>query len=347
MKLLFFLIFSTIGFAQVTTVYQGDNRFTPEAIINYEDYLYVASSAGSIERISLSNPLIIETVIELASINPGGIAILNDYLYFGTELGGTSIYRVNLNAPFPIDLSQADQVAILIDRPTGLAFKNNELFIAERNRIVKIDLTEDVFPIPKIPIVDVYYATDLTFKGNDLYMATTGDAVYKFNTLDASPTLELITDSVPNTFGLEFVGDNLLISQSDNKITVVNITSAIPLTPTIYVDSIHLPYGLAKFGDDVYICQRFDNRISKISISPLSIDHIDDLITIIYPNPSSERIFLKNNSKEMTYNIYDELSRNIKSGHVTNKGIVVSDLSSGIYIIRFGESNVPYRFIKI
>jgi hypothetical protein len=81
-----------------------------------------------------------------------------------------------------------------------------------------------------------------------------------------------------------------------------------------------------------------------------NINEIEERFVNIYPNPSSDVVYLEMNSENIgaPYQVIDLLGRVHREGIVSNNHlrIDIADLSSGIYLLRLVGISNAYRFIK-
>jgi hypothetical protein len=86
-------------------------------------------------------------------------------------------------------------------------------------------------------------------------------------------------------------------------------------------------------------------RISKLPV-PNPINQTDILI---YPNPVSSVLYVKNISKKANYKIYNAAGQLVSSGIILNNKIDVHALINGVYVIDIQDGNeitAQKKFIK-
>jgi len=89
--------------------------------------------------------------------------------------------------------------------------------------------------------------------------------------------------------------------------------------------------------------------LSVIEFSALSVDNVTPIGEItLYPNPSSDRVFIKNNNQLINEVwIYDVTGRLISSQSVSNQAIDLTNLKAGIYFIKPNNLNTKsFQIIK-
>ena len=88
---------------------------------------------------------------------------------------------------------------------------------------------------------------------------------------------------------------------------------------------------------------------ADITAVTLAVDDFNIGIVNIYPNPTSEALYIQITSDllNQSYKIYDLLGKTVLEGILSNDKTVinVNDLSKGIYLLRIGENKIN-KFIK-
>ncbi|WP_417881627.1 FG-GAP-like repeat-containing protein [Xanthomarina gelatinilytica] len=86
-----------------------------------------------------------------------------------------------------------------------------------------------------------------------------------------------------------------------------------------------------------------ENNLNLIGTQEFKLNTVS-----IYPNPTSNRIYFKGlTSNTERVSVYDILGKKILSKTVnTNKGLDVSKLQNGIYILKLDQLNTSYKFVK-
>jgi DNA-binding beta-propeller fold protein YncE len=182
-----------------------------------------------------------------------------------------------------------------------------------------------------------------------MYIAEFGaDKISKVDVSDAIPTRTDVVSSLSRPIGLVIKGNELYISDYlANRILKIDLTQANP-TITFVVSNTTRPIGIVFSNNDLYIAEEADDKISKFSSPPLSLD---DELSInpmrIYPSPviSSLNIEMPQNLKQAT--IYNLLGKEVLQ--TSSKTIDVSNLSQGMYllkIISLEGAQITKRFIK-
>jgi Secretion system C-terminal sorting domain len=81
-----------------------------------------------------------------------------------------------------------------------------------------------------------------------------------------------------------------------------------------------------------------------ISFNPvLSNQEFENSKIAFYPNPATDFVFIKNNTQNLEYVIFDSNGRTVKEGSASQK-IEVASLQKGLYLIKM--NNFSYKFLK-
>ncbi|UOU99776.1 GEVED domain-containing protein [Chryseobacterium daecheongense] len=147
---------------------------------------------------------------------------------------------------------------------------------------------------------------------------------------------ERILTAGPNTTtpitGTFSVPANAFVSMTDYKYVVMRVAmqrGGIPVNCTSF------PYGEV---------EDYTVRISKLPVATgLNQDDI-----MIYPNPVSSVLYVKNISKKAKYKIYNSAGQLVANGILLNNQINVSKLINGVFVIDIedGSVSVQKKFIK-
>lgn len=166
-------------------------------------------------------------------------------------------------------VAQTTDVVTDLSNPTGLAFKGNELYFAERNVgiVSKIDVT-DPNPVVTEVISGLAAPNYLIINGNDLYIAEFDEnRISKIDITDPSPSAETVVSGLEGPEVLLLNEDDLYIAEFDgNKISKINITDANPTRTDVLTTGLSFPSGLSLHGNDLYVSSN-NGKIVKTDIS--------------------------------------------------------------------------------
>jgi sugar lactone lactonase YvrE len=200
------------------------------------------------------------------------------------------------------------------------------------------------------PVVDVitglFSPAALKFNGDDLYVVEqSSPRVFKFDTSNsgAMPINEVL--GINSTFGIDIRGNELYITDfGDGKILTKEVSSSSTQTNEV-VAGLVTPAGMLIVNDVIYFAESLNNRILSFPLQTLSIDNNNLQEFIIYPNPATNIISIKNLETNTPFVIYNIRGQKVLNGNLsTENQINVSGLKTGVYILNSGTSN--FRFIK-
>ncbi|WP_148285240.1 GEVED domain-containing protein [Flavobacterium sp. B17] len=137
----------------------------------------------------------------------------------------------------------------------------------------------------------------------------------------------------PTASGTFTVPADAFISLTDYKYVVMRVALAKDAIP---VNCTNFPNGEV---------EDYTVRISK----PIVANPINQTDILIYPNPVSTVLYVKNISKKANYKIYNAAGQLVSNGIILNNKIDVHTLINGVYIIDIQDGNdisVQKKFIK-
>ena len=110
-----------------------------------------------------------------------------------------------------------------------------------------------------------------------------------------------------------------------------------------------IPFLIYKnLGEGLFVAVR-NCQIYKYALNTSVYETLEES-EILYPNPSSEIIFIKKEKNELlNYEITDITSRVYLNGIYNQKGIIINELPSGLYFLKIfnGYKFSIYKFLKI
>ena len=109
---------------------------------------------------------------------------------------------------------------------------------------------------------------------------------------------------------------------------------------TNVVSGLNTPAELLINGNDLYVAEAFDNKISKLNFNSLSTEDVSKTNNIkIYPNPALNTVQILGLEKAYSYGIYNTLGQHIKNGKISNQEkIKLETLNKGFYVLRVDHS---------
>jgi DNA-binding beta-propeller fold protein YncE len=184
-------------------------------------------------------------------------------------------------------IAQREVIVTGLNKPTGLIFNGNDLYIAESkgNKISKINITDTNISIKNV-ITGLNNPVRLALNGNDLYISEfEGNKISKIDISNENPTIVDVVTELQGPNGLAINGDYLYIAQTNaNKISRINITDENSVIEDIvsgnhtfhpFNQKLDKPYDLLFNDDKLYVSNFGENK----AITIVSI--IDPIGTII------------------------------------------------------------------
>ncbi|SNR14254.1 hypothetical protein [Tenacibaculum jejuense] len=248
--------------------------------------LYFSESIRSFNRISKiditeASPTIKEVVLIPKSATLFEVPLISalvfkdNILYASESRNGNSlgnIYKIDVTADSP----KAESIAKFL-KPTDLAFKGNNLYVADlgnstnsdQSTIYKIDVTSS--EIKKEVVIEPTLAPiNIVFKGDDLFMilrpnAFSGGQISKINVTENSPQLTDIATGINLPREINFIGNDLyLLDYGSKEILKVdqvsgNMSTILANTPDNFQDFIFA-------NGDLYLTSYTSRKIQKVTL---------------------------------------------------------------------------------
>ncbi len=324
-----------------------------------DDVLYFGN-LQSIYKIDVAQPNAEKILVYTGLSGSTSLAINGDFLYFTENYGGLDGGKIS-----KIDLT--DETINIVEvisglyLPYSLAFKDNELYIADSfaDSIYKIDITQPSPNLIDVVTTVLFQPISLLFDGNDLYIGEDwdsfqdqeyGKSVFKMDVTASNPTLTLIGNTMLKPTGLAIFNNTLYIKEADNVgITSLDLNENPPIASGgfLYLGDISGNGELEIKDNELYFAESQKNKISKYSFDNLDVQDYNINNLKIHPNPSNEFINVLGLIEiERNYTIYNSLGDVILSGSVSDNGTInIENLAHGLYFLKFDNVNA-IKFIK-
>lgn len=366
-----FIIFLFLGVrAQVVDVVTtGIDRPRDLYLVGNELYFseYDATN-GKISKINITDPVpIVQNVVT-------GLEGPSEIMQYGNDLYIFQDYIVTLSK---IDITATNPVVTNVfapmQDPAHMLLLNLESLIPVGNQIyfpgTSFMASSGIYRFnpnlnsPQLSRIGQHYQADpfslslehfysAVLDGSDMYFIQRfGDAPSKLVKSDISASNPVIQDvfvgGLNSPSGLERVGSIFYISDpQENKILKVDISDPTPVLETV-ASNLNSPNDLKVIGNELYFTQTLGNKISKIDISnDLSVNEVTANKVIIYPNPTTDYIHVKELNTSKAYKIYNILGMELMQGTIsTNDVIDVSNFKNGMYFLKI-EGYSQKKFIK-
>lgn len=148
--------------------------------------------------------------------------------------------------------------------------------------------------------------------------------IFKFNANGSYHTDETWIEGIGSSFGFLTpflsVSDNIFMLKCNSK------------NDTLYYQNNNIGNFLCSSAEPPNSCEY--SVISEVNNNK----QFDDLV--IFPNPTSDYIYIKTDINDLQYSIYNLLGQKLSQGMVINDQIAVSNLLAGVYIIEFNKESL-------
>ena len=323
--------------------------------LNGNDLYIVEFGGEKISKVDITASLPTTATTIIGNLQgPVGMAIKGNFLYY-------SLPFLHTIAKIDLTLANPTQIVVLANEglsiPYCLDFHGNDLYIANylNNEVLKIDVTAAT-PTATTVVSNITSPYGLKIDGNDLYVSSVEDEkIYKVDLTATTLTATEYATSSGYTTQIDVSGNKIYLAQYfDETVSTIDMTDTTHTVSTLLsydtdnaTDPLEGgPYGVAINGNDMYVAELVNGKISKHSTT-LSINEFTyNSNTSLYPNPSREEIKIKGLTTTEKYNIYNTIGQVIMSGNITNnKSINVRNLKSGVYFLKIENKNT-LKFIK-
>jgi DNA-binding beta-propeller fold protein YncE len=306
---------------------------------------------------------------EIVNVIPSPAQYTADITFDGELLWVNGYNEYQLFGIDPITGDVVETLAISIQRPYGMTYKNGAFYIIDNNakEIVVIDRytgetietkvlpQENTYPTGLEIIDDAFYYNDPTSP----YAAVEGDLTRKFNCTDTCYVDYTAVGDFPS--GLAFDGDYLW--STDNVTQILHQVNKLTLEPvrTIQAPGGIYPNGLTSNGEFLWISNNDADSIYQIRINEptvstgiVSLENENQLN--IFPTVASEKINIQFQSEfnedysieivALNGQIIEKFEAESNFENITSWDIN-QNMSSGIYFCRINSSKgiISKKFI--
>lgn len=196
-----------------------------------------------------------------------------------------------------IDLGSSKEHRIIdlvtgLDSPYAIALKGNSLYFAEigvggpTGKISKIDLTSSR-PSKTLLLDGLKGPTGLLCNGNDLYFAELeGGKISKMDITTLNPRPLTLATGLHDPYDLALKGNDLYFSERGmaNKISKIDLTSALPAKPMEVIGGLNWPSGIFIKDDYLYVAEFLGGRISKIDLRADKPERLEVILGLQTPS---------------------------------------------------------------
>ncbi|MFV9551165.1 T9SS type A sorting domain-containing protein [Algibacter sp. PT7-4] len=218
------------------------------------------------------------------------------------------------------------------------------------------------------------YGNSITASGNGSVNLNIHNSIFWQNTVNGAAATRDISDGMNSTYDV-FISNSIANVSSSagtyGTFSATNVTTLDPATDNLNLDADNKPTSASNHiidqGDNAYYdVALFGNldlsgngRIFNTTIdlgayeynSTLGVNDevLNENSVKLYPNPVTNRLFLKSTEKIEAVLIYTLSGQLVKLANTINNGIDVSNLSSGFYLISIKSNSVSVnkKFLKL
>ncbi|MGY0392211.1 T9SS type A sorting domain-containing protein [Bizionia sp. KMM 8389] len=216
------------------------------------------------------------------------------------------------------------------------------------------------------------YGNSITASGNGSVNLNVNNSIFWENTVNGAAATRDISNGIDEHYDV-FIKNSIANVPSNagtyGTFSTTNLTTLDPATDNLNLDAEYKPtsasnyivdqgdnayYDVALFGDlDLAGNDRIFNTTIDLGVyeynSTLGLeDDIYDFELKLYPNPASDRLFIKSNKTINRLTIYNVNGQVIKQIHSISNGVDVSSLPTGLYFlnIKTAKGEISKKFIK-
>lgn len=217
-----------------------------------------------------------------------------------------------------------------LSEPAGLAISGNYLYVAESDRISKIDISLPI-PVKSDLVTGLSNPDAVLIQGNTLYISeygvsSTSGKISKIDITSTTPILTTLATNIPGATGIAIGGDNLYIAEyKSGKITKLNLTT---FAKTDFLTNLNGPTGLFVDGNILYFSQFDSNKISKADITlavPTVINILEGLDEPAFLTVANSNLYLTDYGSGKIFDAnMNAVASNLGGPYgITNKGTTV------------------------
>ncbi|RBP30946.1 putative secreted protein (Por secretion system target) [Oceanihabitans sediminis] len=218
------------------------------------------------------------------------------------------------------------------------------------------------------------YGNSITASGNGSVNLNVNNTIFWQNTVNGTAATRDISNGLVSTYDV-FIRNSIANVSSNagtygGTFSATNVTTLDPATDDLNLDTEYKPTSASNYivdqGDNAYYDEALfgdldlsgNTRVFNTTIdlgayeynSTLGIDAVslNTNSVKLYPNPVSDRLFIKSTEQVKNISIYNINGQLVKQAIETTNGIDVSVLPSGLYMIQINTSNnsINQKFLK-
>ena len=334
-------LFASLGFSQTVdaiTDIQGPGRlhaagndlFICNGQFQNDNYIiHVNMSQAS---------LVADTIAYRSQSELADMMKVGDYLYI-TDFEANQILKYDLSvspATFSVAIDEG------ITNPNGMLLIGNALYFTQSidkvGKLSRFDVSERN-PVVEDVVLNLDFPIDVVEHKGKVYISEHNAArISQIDLAVPNPEAIPIIEGIP-VVGMEIVDNKLYAAASRaNKIIEVDLEAVSPVAVD-FITEVDYPVDVERIGSELFIVQNESNKVVKTGIS-ISFDLNTGKESIaIYPNPSSDFIYLKDMIESQAYSIFDITGKKITQSS-SNQVYINPDNHHIIIVQIIGEAGV-------
>jgi hypothetical protein len=155
---------------------------------------------------------------------------------------------------------------------------------------------------------------------------------------------DVVTNGLTQPAGIDVIEDRMIVSEHESGDIVIYDISSMPATQLERINTGFSSLQGIKIGPEGYIwgVDFNSDSVFKLGIGPVSVtDEFAKNPPVMYPNPATDQIFIKNGQKGMEIHVYDQTGRLVQNAmmNAVRHNLNISSLPAGIYSVRMTMDN--------
>ncbi|WP_425075311.1 T9SS type A sorting domain-containing protein [Psychroserpens sp. S379A] len=217
------------------------------------------------------------------------------------------------------------------------------------------------------------YGNSITASGNGSVNLNVNNSIFWQNTVNGTTATRDISDGMNSTYDV-FIRNSIANVSSNagtyGTFSATNVTTLDPATDNLNLDTEYKPTSASNYivdqGDNAYYDEALfgdldlsgNDRIVNTTIDLGTYEYnstlgVGDVVlnensVKLFPNPVSDRLFIKSTAQIESVAIYNINGQLVKQANTINRGIDVSNLNTGLYIIQIktSKNSINKKFLR-
>lgn len=333
-KFLTLLLFCfTIANSQVTNLLNGLNNGITNLVV-FENNIYFSSYSNfTIYKYPIiGNSTQTPEVFKILNGKPTQLLLHNADLYVATEQSN-NIFKINLLATGATPIEVTDIYGPMV-------IKDNFLYVGQYvdSKIIKVNLLNG----SKTDYLIGYKPNYFNLQGDNLYFTSnTTNKLYRINLINGN--LNIVLENLNYAAGI-LIENNIcyLCESQTDKISYYDLISN-QLVNQVPLTSGSWPNGITIYNNTIYFISTVSGQVSSIPLSTLGIPTNHKITYSIYPNPTTDLLYISTEEILEKYQIFDIKGKEVLQGKFETNRINVTQLQNGVYILKIENSFIRFN----